>query len=151
MIFIWYHLRIFFSKYIPGPYLIMFHLYAYDMTMFAIFVLSYFAITSDPGVINNKREVEIASKRYKFDNVLYFKEDMCKVCKWHKPARSNHCKVLNICVEKYDQYNFFLNNAIGRKNYRIYIIWVYVYFWFLIYGAILHIMVIIGQMEVRHR
>ena len=42
----------------------------------------------------------------------------CKTCKIWRPERSSHWSIWDWCVETFDHHCPFLNNCIGKRNYR---------------------------------
>lgn len=77
--------------------------------MFACYYSFYKACTVDPGRIKGKEVAKAALKRYPFDGVMFKKENECTTCKIDKPARSKHCAVCNVCVEKFDHHCIWIN------------------------------------------
>lgn len=66
----------------------------------------------------NSRSCNITSrKEYKFDNILYYPNTVCRTCKLEKPARSKHCNICNACVFVNDHHCVWVNNCIGKGNY----------------------------------
>lgn len=80
-----------FKKYIPGLFLAEYHRYVGLALMILAYLSFIYISNSNPGEITKKNH-ETAMKRFKFDEVMYFKEGPeCKTCKFAKPARSKHC------------------------------------------------------------
>ncbi|KAF2260689.1 zf-DHHC-domain-containing protein [Lojkania enalia] len=57
-------------------------------------------------------------RHYPYDRVLYYPGTECRTCKFFKPARSKHCSICKTCVARMDHHCVWVNNCLGRGNYR---------------------------------
>ena len=103
------YVHIGFIKYVPGPYIAWWHKITGTIVMIACYYSFYKACTVDPGIIRDKKQAKLVSKKYVFDEVMYCKESTCNTCEIEKPARSKHCRVCNHCVEKFDHHCIWIN------------------------------------------
>ena len=57
-------------------------------------------------------------RHYPYDRVLYYPGTACRTCKLLKPARSKHCSICKTCVSRMDHHCIWVNNCLGRGNYK---------------------------------
>jgi len=105
----------------------------------------------DPGIIKNKVQAKLSKKRYPYDEVMFKKEATCDSCNIEKPARSKHCRTCDHCVEKFDHHCIWLNQCVGRRNYKWFLSFLFLHILICIYGSFAGVAVFYGEMEKRNK
>ena len=111
----------------------------------------YKACTVNPGVIKDEKQALQAKLLYKFDDIMFFDNNKCKSCEVEKPARSKHCKVCDHCVEKFDHHCIWINQCAGRKNYKWFLLFLFLHLLVCAYAFIAGIAIFFGEKVNRDR
>lgn len=86
---------------------------------------------------------------YPYDHILYRTHHLCRTCGFAKPARSKHCSLCGVCVAKSDHHCPWVNNCLGRNNYRWFLLLLLSLGVLEIYGAYLAWSVLSPHLRIR--
>ncbi|PWA16153.1 hypothetical protein CCH79_00019440 [Gambusia affinis] len=79
-------------------------------------------IKTDPGTVTKKKASSLIPI-YPYDRRLFHPGVSCETCQLIKPARSKHCRVCNRCVHRFDHHCVWVNNCVGARNTRYFLLY----------------------------
>jgi len=120
ILFITLHLLIIFlAFFILVPY---FNNTAFSISYLVISGLVFCLYTilsfSNPGEMKNTKYKNLLDIVEKGEEA----EDFCPYCLVKKKFRSLHCLVCQKCVDEFDHHCFWVGNCIGKKNYKLFLV-----------------------------
>ena len=82
--------------------------------------------TTDPGILERNYELISYSNKKTFikvnKNGYILKFTYCGTCYHFRPPRTSHCAECDNCVENFDHHCFWMGTCVGKRNYRIFVI-----------------------------
>lgn len=82
----------------------------------------YKCCTTDPGRVTKQNEAHCI-RVYEYDEIMFHRSNKCPTCHLMKPARSKHCGVCGICIQRFDHHCVWVNNCIGALNIRYFLLY----------------------------
>jgi palmitoyltransferase ZDHHC13/17 len=73
----------------------------------------FITMNTDAGVMRRPKDIDFLKLMQSVDP-LY----LCPECEVIRTPRSKHCNVCNQCIERYDHHCPWVNNCVGIKNHR---------------------------------
>ena len=111
-----------------------YHIYFSVLIMFSCPTSWFLCCWADPGEINKKNHF-IYFNMYKYGPIFSYNDNLCKTCKFIKPARSKHCSLCGICVGKFDHHCPWINSCVGVGNYHYFLNFLFIHWFMCLYGT----------------
>eukprot|EP01029_Cantina_marsupialis_P005415 TRINITY_DN15871_c0_g1_i1.p1 TRINITY_DN15871_c0_g1~~TRINITY_DN15871_c0_g1_i1.p1 ORF type:complete len:375 (+),score=67.55 TRINITY_DN15871_c0_g1_i1:66-1190(+) len=106
--------------------------------VFIIFVSNLMVNMVKPGYVTKE---EKGASPYEYDGIV-FQKSVCRTCETIKPARSKHCAVCDVCVHRFDHHCIWLNQCVGKHNYKWFLTFLMSHVGMMVYGATLVLLIL---------
>ncbi|KAK8244750.1 palmitoyltransferase swf1 [Phyllosticta capitalensis] len=105
------------------------------------YLFTYLSSRTLPNTVvtHSNHSAQVAA--YPYDRILFHPNILCRTCRLPKPARSKHCSICGTCVARADHHCIWVNNCLGRENYRWFLALLASTAVVLLYGAYLALIV----------
>lgn len=105
---------------LPLPDLCLTALLLYSLSFVCLLITGCLATLTDPTDPVVRQERRALAQNQPFDGRPYGQK--CTICKTHVMEMSKHCGQCDRCVDGFDHHCKWLNNCIGARNYRYFVL-----------------------------
>lgn len=92
-----------------------------------------------PSLATNPSNNSYPPRKFAMVNGIEVMLKYCDTCKIYRPPRASHCRQCDNCIESVDHHCIWLNNCVGRQNYRYFFLFLISVFSICLYICILSI------------
>ncbi len=111
--------------------------------MFLLTVIFYsLTIIMEPGYVSKQPNFLRLLKRLIAEN--YHLDYVCVPCETLRPENAEHCNYCNRCVQKFDHHCVFVNNCLGYRNHKWFLLFLICYTVYML-GLLTHTFVLIAK------
>lgn len=112
-----------------------FHSAYIALSITSVFFSTVLVTFSDPGTLTAEN-CNLACSQFANNGLIFF-DKSCHTCKLPKPARSKHCSTCNRCVLLFDHHCIWINNCVGYRTYRWFLMFLVLNINMMVYGGYL--------------
>ena len=95
--------------------------YSFIILLLVFFIIYFFLLSIDPGLIP-KQNLEFLEELISQNKDL---TKYCYKCFIKKTSTSKHCIICNRCYDNFDHHCFWINKCVAKKNYPLFIIFLF--------------------------
>jgi hypothetical protein len=86
--------------------------------------ICFYALTLiDPGYVEPQQNFQLLLDRLMAEN--YHLDYVCIPCESLRPEDADHCNFCNRCVQKFDHHCVFVNNCLGYRNHKWFLLFLF--------------------------
>lgn len=105
-------------------------------------------IDSNPGAIATRdKDYDEIFEECSLTNEPPNSRKYCNTCFMKKPLRSKHCAVCGFCTARMDHHCVWLNNCVGVRNHRRFIVFIYAHWVSIVCYSIIAISILVKSMQ----
>ncbi|XP_047130428.1 palmitoyltransferase ZDHHC3 isoform X1 [Hydra vulgaris] len=104
------------------------HVVVFNALLFLLFYSHVKAMLTDPGYVPFPEIAVDFSETRRSSRKKNLNDDdwtVCRQCELFRPPRSHHCRVCRRCVRKMDHHCPWINNCVGERNQKYFILFLF--------------------------